>query len=77
MSTNLDERLLGRWIESQHRQKQVRARLANSSLPVERFENWALDLIADALSAPRMENRVRTTATLRPVSALERRPTAT
>lgn len=51
MSTNVDERLLGRWLETRERQELMRARLAASSLPVERFEDWALDLIATALAA--------------------------
>lgn len=57
MSGNLDERLLGRWLESQHRQQQTRARLASSSLPPERFEGWALDLLADALAATGIPGR--------------------
>jgi hypothetical protein len=51
VSTNVDERLLCRWEESQHRQQMVRTVLARSSLSVDRFEGWALELIADALSA--------------------------
>ena len=50
VTTNLDDRLLLRWQESQHRQRVMRSRLESSSLPPERFEGWALELIADALS---------------------------
>jgi hypothetical protein len=52
MSNNVDDRLVQHWLESQRRQQGARSRLASSSLPTERFEGWALDLIADALSAP-------------------------
>ena len=47
---NLDESLLGHWQESQRRQQGVRNVLQRSSLPAERFEGWALELIGDAVS---------------------------
>jgi hypothetical protein len=52
MGTNVDERLLDRWLVSRARREKARAVLARSSLPAERFEGWALDLIAEALSQP-------------------------
>ncbi len=52
MSGNLDERLLAHWVESGRRQQAARARLERSSLPLERFEGWALDMIVDSLSRP-------------------------
>jgi hypothetical protein len=67
MSTNVDDRLLGRWLESQHRQERTRDRLARSSLPVEQFEDWALDLIADALSTQGTQNRAQRSRAARPV----------
>jgi len=51
MGSNIDERLLEGWLESQQRQECTRVRLATCSLPAERFEAWALDLIAEAFSA--------------------------
>ncbi len=74
MSGNLDERLLVRWRESQHRQRQTRARLANSSLPPERFEGWALDLLADALSATGMQGRSGASVAERPFLLAHSRP---
>jgi hypothetical protein len=63
VTTNLDDRLLLQWQESQHRQQMMRRRLERSSLPVERFEGWALELIADALSPrDRQEDRKLTRA---------------
>ena len=50
MSGNLDERLLPHWLESRERQATARTRLERSSLQLERFEGWALDMIVDALS---------------------------
>jgi hypothetical protein len=49
MSENVDERLVAYWVESGRRQRAARTRLAKSSLPLERFEGWALDMIVDAL----------------------------
>ena len=49
-TTNLDDRLLRHWEKSQHRQQVLRTRLGSSSLPVERFEAWALELLGEALS---------------------------
>jgi hypothetical protein len=49
VSQNVDERLLRHWHESQQRQKAVRRFLGRSSLSVDRFESWALDLISEAL----------------------------
>ena len=46
-----DKSLLRHWEESQRRQRLIRRTLGRSSLPVERFEGWALELIGDALSA--------------------------
>ena len=51
MGGNLDETLLRHWEESQCRQRLIRRALGRSSLAVERFEGWALELIGDALSA--------------------------
>lgn len=50
MDANVDDRLLGHWLESRKRHDNARDRLRRSSLPVERFEGWALDLIAEAVS---------------------------
>jgi hypothetical protein len=50
MSGHLDERLRDRWVASRNHQDRVRAVLAKSSLPVQRFEGWALELISDALA---------------------------
>ena len=50
MSGNLDERLLPHWLESRERQAAARTRLERSSLQLERFEGWALDMLVDALS---------------------------
>ena len=59
MGSNLDDRLLRGWEESRHRQHLVRTVLARSSLPVDRFEDWALEMIADALSARYPEPAVK------------------
>ncbi len=77
MNTNLDERLLGHWMESQQRQGRAQARLANSSLPVGRFEGWALDLIADALSAPAANARAEASVAVHPVLLRNGRPAST
>jgi hypothetical protein len=50
MEGNVDERLLDHWLASKSRNEQARARLERSSLPLERCEGWALDLIAEAVS---------------------------
>ena len=67
MRTNVDDRLLGRWLESQHCQERARAFLADSSLPVNRFEDWALDLIADAVSAQGLQHGAPRSGAMRPV----------
>ncbi len=40
---------MSHWVESCRRQRAARTRLSTSSLPIDRFEGWALDLIVDAL----------------------------
>jgi hypothetical protein len=45
----VDDRLLGHWLQSRRRQDTLRTRLEQSSLPLERFEGWALELIAEAV----------------------------
>jgi hypothetical protein len=63
VQSNVDERLLGRWQESQQRQKVIRRYFERSSLPLDRFESRALELIGDALLPPRRgEERTRTSA---------------
>ena len=70
MSSNLDDRLLRHWEQSQHRQQVMRQRLDRSSLPLDRFEAWALELIEEALSDPYPEEE-RALALVVPASGLQ------
>jgi hypothetical protein len=50
VESNIDRRLLSRWRETQRRQKRARAILATLSPASERFDSWALDVIASSLA---------------------------
>jgi hypothetical protein len=52
VSTNIDERFLDRWHDSQRRQKAMRDHLAQSRVEVDGFEARTLNLIADAFATP-------------------------
>ena len=67
VSGNLDERLLPHWLESRERRAAALTRLERSSLPLERFEGWALEMLIDALS-------VSGTATVAKSAAAQVRP---
>lgn len=59
VSTNIDERFLGRWQDSQRRQKAMRDYLAQSELEVAGFEARTLNLIADAFATHLPERGMR------------------
>jgi len=58
---------MAHWVASGRRQQAARSRLAKSSLPVERFEGWALDLIVDALARDEHAREARRSARVLPV----------
>ena len=50
MGDNLEDDALLHWHESRERHAAAWLRLERSSLQLERFEGWALDMLVDALS---------------------------